>query len=258
MTCATYATQRHPTAVPCPGRYRGLSCCLYMNDETMLDRSVSTRTQTGNHEVRTYGPRFPQPITIAIATARFTSPPELPPAHASTHAMLGNSPHAARMVPAYPAHGFVVAKRVAYPASATSEPTRMNGPRAWTRSERTPARTVVMHPAALGGTERSCAVVAEKPRPVMIVGRKRENAYPGMMRLGARYAVRGRLTIYRQLRKDPHQKWIPNRSHICGSRRAWKTNLRLNCLESPKLSRLRVSTSHALSSSVRNVALSGY
>ena len=47
MTCATYATQRHPTAVPCPGRYRGLSCCLYMNDETMLDRPVSTRTQDG-------------------------------------------------------------------------------------------------------------------------------------------------------------------------------------------------------------------
>lgn len=82
----------------------------------------------------------------------------------------GNSPHAARMVPAS-AHGFVVAKSVAYAASAT----RMNSPRAWTRSERTPAMIVAMHPAALGGTKKSWAVVAEKPRPVMIVGRKREN-----------------------------------------------------------------------------------
>ena len=192
-----------------------------------------------------------------MATARFTSPPELPPAHASTHAMLGNSPHAARIVPAYPAHGSVVAKRVAYPASATTDPTRMNGPRARTRSERTPATTVVMHPAALGGTERSWAVVAEKPRPVMMVGRKREKAYPGMMRLRTGYTVRGRLK-YRQSGRNPHQKWIPKRSHICGSRRAWKTNFRLNCLESPKVSFLRVSTSHALSGSVRNVALSGY
>ena len=71
------------------------------------------------------------------------------------------------------------------------------------------------------------------------------------------YTTRGRLT-YRQSGKDPHQKWIPKRSHMCGSQRAWKANFRLNYLESPKVSFLRASTSHTPSGSVRNVTLSGY
>ena len=60
----------------------------------------------------THPPRFPTPITIAITTAFFTSPPIFPPVHASVSATPGNSPHAATIVPAYPAPALFVANKM--------------------------------------------------------------------------------------------------------------------------------------------------
>jgi hypothetical protein len=49
----------------------------------------------------THPPKFAIPMVIAIATPLLTSPPALPPAHASTTAILGNTPQAAITAPAY-------------------------------------------------------------------------------------------------------------------------------------------------------------
>ena len=84
----------------------------------------------------THPPRFPQPTMSAIVTARFTSPPNVPPIHASWHATLGRSPAATTMVPAYWAAGVFVASTMTYPAIATVDPARMKGPRMRSLSDR--------------------------------------------------------------------------------------------------------------------------
>ena len=109
----------------------------------------------------THPPRFPQPTMSAIATARLTSPPNVPPIHASWHATLGRSPAATTTVPTYCAAGVFVANTMAYPTIATAEPARTNGPRTRSRSERKDTANVKTHPVAFGAMERSWALVEE-------------------------------------------------------------------------------------------------
>lgn len=112
-------------------------------------------------------------MTIAITTPRFISPPIFAPVHANVQGVHGNIALVAMMVPAYPAPGDDVPYNIAYPTSARSVPASMTGPRTRKRSESAPARMVVTTAQRFGGIVRSCACEAEKPRPEMIVGRKR-------------------------------------------------------------------------------------
>lgn len=61
-----------------------------------------------------------------------------------------------------------------YPEIATMQPTAMIGPRALMRSERNEVARTKRKAAMLGGTVNSCAVVFVYPRPLMMVGKKRE------------------------------------------------------------------------------------
>ena len=144
------------------------------------------------------------------------------------------------------------------------DPARMNGPRARTRSERMPARTVRMQPMALGGTERSWAVEEAKPSSAMMVGRKRTKEIAGMRTLGDqnatdRWLVTTRHNTTGERRRDgTHKRYMPLMRYVCGSRRACQKNFHLKVFERPAVSFLIVSTSQVRSASVRNLAFSGY
>lgn len=148
-----------------------------MNEDTILYKRRSLVSATLQHRkpVRrspTHPAKFPHPMTIAITTPRFISPPMFAPVHARVHGVHGNIALVAMMVPAYPAPGDDVPYKIAYPTSARSVPASMTGPRTRKRSESAPARTVVSTAQRLGGMVRSCACSAEKPSPEIIVGRK--------------------------------------------------------------------------------------
>lgn len=169
-----------------------------MNEATILRKIRSSVSSTFRHYLTrerkwTHPARLPTPMTIAITTPRFISPPIFAPVHASVHGTHGNMPHVAMIVPAYPAPGDDVPYKTAYPASARSVPAIMTGPRTRKRSDSAPARMVVSRAQRFGGMVSSCACEAENPSPEMIVGRKSAEEYEGMKML------RGRLQRIRGL-----------------------------------------------------------
>lgn len=90
-------------------------------------------------------------------------------------ALHGYTPTATRNVPPYRTWARLATRSIIYPAMASTFPAAIIGPLALILSDSNDVNKTVKNAAKFGGTVKSCAVVGlVYPRPVMMVGRKRE------------------------------------------------------------------------------------
>lgn len=90
-------------------------------------------------------------------------------------ALHGYTPTATRNVPPYRTWARLATSSMIYPAIAKMLPAAIMGPLALILSDSSDVINTVTNAAKFGGTVNSCAVVVlVYPRPVMMVGRKRE------------------------------------------------------------------------------------
>lgn len=102
-------------------------------------------------------------------------------------ALHGYTPTATKNVPPYRTWARLATSNMMYPAIATTLPAAMIGPLALILSDSSEVKRTVTKAAKFGGTVKSCAVVVlVYPRPVMMVGRKREKLCFGCQHCRAR------------------------------------------------------------------------
>lgn len=90
-------------------------------------------------------------------------------------ALHGYTPTATKNIPPYRTWARLATSNMIYPAIAITLPAAMIGPLALILSDSSDVKRTVTKAAKFGGTVKSCAVVVlVYPRPVMMVGRKRE------------------------------------------------------------------------------------
>ena len=135
---STYSMERVAIHVAWPGRYRGLSCCLYIKEPATLNGLLTRQHQhcEASGLLDTCPPTLPRPATIAITTALFISPEKLPPDHTSSIGKTGNRPIAITTLPVYWTAGIFSTMSTTYPTTARTEPAAVNGPRICLLSEK--------------------------------------------------------------------------------------------------------------------------